>query len=171
MNIDETWHRHLGVYGICLDEGKLLVVKKGRGPYIGRYDLPGGSVEVNESLQEALQREFREETGIDVHVAKHLGARDYIIPYELPNRGTSHIHQIALFYAVKSMEGTFLPQSDHFYGQDALGALWLPIQELTTEHSSPLVVQAVEWFETGQIPTGIMRLDDWIMNSNDWESK
>lgn len=32
---------HFGVYGICQRDGRLLVIHKGRGPYSGRYDLPG----------------------------------------------------------------------------------------------------------------------------------
>ncbi|MCM3629768.1 NUDIX domain-containing protein [Paenibacillus glycanilyticus] len=60
----EHWHRHLGVYGICLNEEKLLVIRKGGGPYFGRYDLPGGTVEANESLVGAMHREFLEETGL-----------------------------------------------------------------------------------------------------------
>lgn len=33
---------HFGVYGVCIEEGKLLCVRKYGGPYNGRYDLPGG---------------------------------------------------------------------------------------------------------------------------------
>ena len=53
LNENEKWHRHLGAYGICLYDEKLLVIQKGSGPYIGRYDLPGGTVESHESLTEA----------------------------------------------------------------------------------------------------------------------
>lgn len=45
MNDKEIWHRHLGAYGICYEDGKLLVIRKKGGPYTGRYDLPGGSLE------------------------------------------------------------------------------------------------------------------------------
>lgn len=59
----EYWHRHLGVYGIGVRSGKMLLIRKKRDPYAGRYDLPGGTVEPDETLAEALRREFREETG------------------------------------------------------------------------------------------------------------
>lgn len=45
---------HFGVYGICQREGRLLVIHKGRGPYSGRYDLPGGRLEAGEALVEGL---------------------------------------------------------------------------------------------------------------------
>jgi 8-oxo-dGTP pyrophosphatase MutT (NUDIX family) len=48
---EKKFHRHLGVYGICRNGTKLLTVQKTRGPYRNRYDLPGGSIEVNESLE------------------------------------------------------------------------------------------------------------------------
>ena len=54
---------HFGVYGVCLQEGKLLCIEKTRGPYQHRFDLPGGSQELGEGLTETLNREVLEETG------------------------------------------------------------------------------------------------------------
>ena len=54
---------HFGVYGVSLQEGKLLCIEKTRGPYQQRYDLPGGSQELGEGLTETLKREVLEETG------------------------------------------------------------------------------------------------------------
>lgn len=55
--------KHFGVYGICLQDGKLLCIEKTRGPYQQRFDLPGGSQELGEGLTETLKREVLEETG------------------------------------------------------------------------------------------------------------
>lgn len=41
--------KHFGVYGVAIDNEKLLVIEKNSGPYQNRYDLPGGSQEVGES--------------------------------------------------------------------------------------------------------------------------
>ena len=54
---------HFGVYGVCLQDGKLLCIEKTRGPYPHRFDLPGGSQEIGEGLTETLKREVLEETG------------------------------------------------------------------------------------------------------------
>lgn len=54
---------HFGVYGVCLQEGKLLCIEKTRVPYQHRFDLPGGSQELGEGLTETLKREVLEETG------------------------------------------------------------------------------------------------------------
>ncbi|ULL19713.1 hypothetical protein DVH26_10395 [Paenibacillus sp. H1-7] len=46
-------------------------------------------MEAHESLTAAVQREFLEEAGINVQIKENAGVSDYLIPYELPKRGTS----------------------------------------------------------------------------------
>lgn len=48
--------RHLGVYGILIKNDKILLIRKGNGPYKGLLDLPGGTIEFDESPKEALER-------------------------------------------------------------------------------------------------------------------
>ncbi|WP_199427054.1 NUDIX domain-containing protein, partial [Thermaerobacillus caldiproteolyticus] len=76
MDKDKKFHRAFGVYGIYFEDGKLLVINKNGGPYINRFDLPGGSLEEAESLTNALKREFLEKTGLEVKVVKCLGVID-----------------------------------------------------------------------------------------------
>lgn len=159
MNDNEKWHRHLGGYGICINEGNLLVIRKGKGPYNGRYDLPGGTIAAHESLAEAVQREFIEEAGIHIHVKKNIGVCDYLIPYELPKRNTTHIHHVAIFYLVQYDAGKLTDNPDKFEGQDSLGAFWVPMNDCTIYNSSPLVLQAIAWLNTGQLPFDVQRLD------------
>nr|WP_213523637.1 NUDIX hydrolase [Paenibacillus sp. J31TS4] len=163
MRKRESWHRHFGAYGICAEEEKLLVIEKGNGPYIGRYDLPGGTVEADESLIQTIEREFLEETGLQVEVKRNIGVCDYLIPYELPQRGTSHIHHVAVFYSVHPLPGMTIKPPHVFERQDSLGARWVSIYDLQEENASPLVVQAVEWLKTGQLSLETKRLDDWTV--------
>ena len=58
--------KHIGVYGLLLKDNKILLIKKCGGPYDGKLDLPGGTIEFNEDIEEALIREFKEEVGIDI---------------------------------------------------------------------------------------------------------
>jgi NAD+ diphosphatase len=58
---------------IVMTEG-ILLTKRGHEPHIGKYDLPGGFVEYNETLESALIREVKEELGITVLVEKYLGS-------------------------------------------------------------------------------------------------
>lgn len=58
----------VAVGAVAVADGRLLVVRRGRGVAAGRWSLPGGRVEGGESLAEALVREVAEETGLEVRV-------------------------------------------------------------------------------------------------------
>lgn len=99
MEADKKLHRAFGVYGLYFDDDKLLVINKNGGPYINRFDLPGGSLEESEGLTEAMKREFLEETGIEIGIEKNLRTIEFILPWDW--RGFTHVHHIAVFYSVK----------------------------------------------------------------------
>ncbi|MDR6549934.1 NUDIX hydrolase [Paenibacillus qinlingensis] len=161
--MEEKWHRHLGVNGICERHGKILVIHKSGGPYTGRFDLPGGTIEPQETVIEALHREIQEEVGVEVQVKKQVGVCDYVVPYALSKRETSHIHHVALFFAVDYLGGQITAKPELFEGQDSLGASWVALAECTVENASPLVLQAVNWLLTGEMPAQSQRLDDWLV--------
>ncbi len=63
------------VDGLYVKNGKMLLLKRAVQPFKDRWGLVGGSVEPGESLTEALKREFREETGLEVEVGRLLDER------------------------------------------------------------------------------------------------
>ncbi|OBR65176.1 hypothetical protein A7K91_00410 [Paenibacillus oryzae] len=156
----DIFHRHLGVYGVCIRDNQLLVIHKSGGPYSGRYDLPGGSVDKNESILEAIKREFIEETGLQIHISSFIGTKDYIVPWRRPDFAHTHCHHIAILYAVNYIAGDISesPQMD-----DSLGAEWIDITDIDLENSSPLVVEAKQWIENGEIKIETIKYEEWTI--------
>lgn len=161
--IQLNFHRPFGVYGICVQEKKLLVIEKNGGPYINRYDLPGGNLEPRESLKEAVQREFLEETGLLIDVLEQIGTADFMIHTDW-REGTA-VHHIAVFYLVEQTGGS-ITKPLLFEGQDSLGAVWIAEEEATKENSSPLVLKAFEWLRTKKFSIEATYYEQWQVKKN-----
>jgi len=69
----------LAVSAAIIRGGKVLVVRRAGPPALGVYTMPGGVVEAGETLTEAVQREVREETGIEIAVGGLAGHREVIL--------------------------------------------------------------------------------------------
>lgn len=65
---------------LIFEDGKILLVERGKEPLKGYWSLPGGAVEVGEKLQEAIRREVAEETGLDVDPYAMFEIFERIIP-------------------------------------------------------------------------------------------
>lgn len=91
------------VYGVLLDEDNRLLVSDEfiRGQYITK--LPGGGLEIGEGTRECLQREFREETGLEVKVGNHLYTTDF---FQIS--AFNHTDQIISIYYYVHPEGEIL---------------------------------------------------------------
>ena len=129
---------HIGIYGICIRDNKLLCIQKERGPYKNRFDLPGGSQKESEGLTETLVREFREETGYEIE--DYVNCRAYDAFVEESNRTVRHI---MVFYDVDIN----LEQQDAISEKledelnDSSGIYWIDLEELDIKNSSPLILK------------------------------
>lgn len=112
---------HLGIYGICVQDGKVLMIRKSRGPYKGLLDLPGGKIEPGETLTEALHREFDEETGTKVLSHEPLCVGEYQCQW-ISEGEEKAFHHVALYNRV-GLDAINLKQGPD--GHDSEGAQWV----------------------------------------------
>ena len=129
--------RHFGVYGFAEKDRKVLLIKKARGPYTGRYDLPGGSPKVGETPTETLMREVMEETGL---TAKALSNGHFIESYftdfiEDDGRAGCLYHQGLIFKM--DVFGDLRNQGD---GLDSNGGIWVEKSAINENNASSFVV-------------------------------
>lgn len=132
---------HIGIYGICIKDNRLLCIRKERGPYKNRFDLPGGSQKENEGLTETLVREFNEETGYKIE--NYRNCRAYDIFVEEMNR---IVHHIMVFYDVDvnfEQQNVVLEILDDELN-DSSGIYWIGLEELDISNASPLILKLVQ---------------------------
>jgi mutator protein MutT len=99
----------VGVGAVIVSDGKVLLVKRGREPLAGQWSLPGGAVEVGETLEECLVRELREETGLDVEVGPVIEVFDRITHDQ---EGRVEYHFVLVDYLCWPIGGELRPASD-----------------------------------------------------------
>lgn len=98
----------VGVGAIILREGKILLEKRGNEPARGQWTIPGGVVEVGESLEAAVLRETEEETGLHGEI---VGLIDVVDQVHRDKEGKIEYHYVIIDYTVKA-KGEPKPASD-----------------------------------------------------------
>lgn len=159
IKMSKKFHRAFGVYGILFVQNKLTVVKKNGGPYINRFDLPGGSLEDGESLNLAVKREIKEETNTEVLKMKQLGTVSFKYPWHYER--WNYNQHICVFYDITKSKGEIKNEVPDFIGQDSLGAQLVSLDRLTIENSSPLVLKAKDYLKHGKV----FEANDQIFNT------
>ena len=101
---------------VLVENGKILLVKRGREPFKGEWAIPGGRIDEGETAEDCVRREMKEETGLDVKPIKLVGI------YSDPKRDPRGI--IAAAYLVRRIEGELKA------GDDAEEVRWFEIDTL-----------------------------------------
>lgn len=123
---------------MCLKDNRVLCIKKTKGPYKNRYDLPGGSQKFKEGFTETLLREYLEETGYLVN--SYNNCRVYDVFVEEEERTVRHM---MVFYDVE-IETYQSKEIQTFLGDeknDSAGMYWMDISELNITNASPLLLK------------------------------
>ena len=106
---------------IVMRDSRVLLVRRGQPPDEGLWAIPGGRVELGETLQEAAEREIKEETGLTIRARDPIHTFDVILQDEA---GRVRYHYVIVDLLADYVSGTLHP------GDDAREARWVTPDEL-----------------------------------------
>lgn len=115
-------HPVVGVGAVVVRGNKALIIKRGHEPRKGEWSLPGGIVELGESLVDAVKREVREETGLDVDAGPIVETFDRVHHDEA---GRIRYHFVIVDYLCAA------PSGEAVAGSDADDVAWVTADELS----------------------------------------
>ena len=111
-------------YGVAVRQGQALVA---RSRFSGLWEFPGGAVQPWERLEEGLQREYQEETGLAVTVGECLGFDQGFIAF------FQHaFNSLRFFYRVEVAGGPVQPQAD-----EVVEVRWVSVHDLSEANMAP----------------------------------
>ena len=111
----------VGVGAVIVERGRVVVVRRATEPLKGEWSIPGGMLELGESVAAAAAREAREETGLVVEPGEVLGVFDRILP---DSAGKIRYHYVLIDLLCRRVSGELRA------GGDAAEARWLTAEEL-----------------------------------------
>jgi ADP-ribose pyrophosphatase YjhB (NUDIX family) len=122
---------------LLLDGDRVLLVQRARPPQVGRWTVPGGGVEVGETLEEAALRELAEETGLGCTLGPVVEVLDRVVR---DGAGRVEYHYVILDFLGTAPTGTLQA------GSDCAAARWVGVDELagleTTDGLAPVIARA-----------------------------
>jgi ADP-ribose pyrophosphatase YjhB (NUDIX family) len=115
----------VGVGGVIVDQGRVVLIRRRFEPLAGQWSLPGGAVDVGETLVECVAREMLEETGLIVEVGPVIEVFDRIIR---DPEGRVQFHYVLVDYVCRPIGGVLAAASD------VADALWAEPADLASLH-------------------------------------
>ncbi|HZP48211.1 MAG TPA: NUDIX hydrolase [Vicinamibacterales bacterium] len=125
----------VGVGAAIVDGSRVLLVRRGHEPLKGEWSIPGGAVELGETLGAACAREVREETGLDVDVGPIIDVFDRI---RLDANGRTQYHYVLVDFVCRPTGGSLACASD------AVDARWALPADLTELGVRPATISVIE---------------------------
>ncbi len=124
----------VGVGAVIIEDGRVLLVRRAHPPLAGKWSLPGGMVELGETLRSAAEREAREETGLIVKASDVVEVLDRIIPGE---DGSVQYHYVLVDFLCRRTGGTLQA------GGDASEVAWAKPDELAKYELEKVAVAVI----------------------------
>jgi len=111
----------VGVGAVIVENGRAVVIKRGKAPLLGEWSIPGGMLELGETLRQGAEREAFEETGLTVKATELLGVFDRVVP---DSEGRIVYHYVLIDFLCERISGELQA------GADAADAQWLTPEEI-----------------------------------------
>jgi len=111
----------IGVGALIVERGRVVLIKRGKAPLLGEWSIPGGMLELGETLRQGAEREALEETGLVVRATELLGVFDRIVPDAERN---ILYHYVLIDFLCQPLSGELRA------GADAADAQWFTPQEV-----------------------------------------
>lgn len=129
MNTNEyPDHPRVAVGAVVIHDGQVLLVKRGKPPAHGQWAIPGGSVNLGETLQAAAEREVMEETGVRVQAKAVIYTFEHISRDE---NGRPRFHYVIVDLAAEFRQG--IPEGR----DDVTAARWVSAVEMADLNVNP----------------------------------
>src|SRR5258708_14401976 len=113
----------VGVGGVIIDQGRALLIRRGSEPLLGEWSIPGGTLELGETLEEGVARELLEETGLTVRVIELIEVFDriYVESTAGANEGQKgpRFHYVIVDYLCERLAGEAAAGNDGTYAASA----------------------------------------------------
>jgi 8-oxo-dGTP diphosphatase len=106
----------VGVGGVLIEDGRTLLIRRGSEPLRGEWSIPGGTLELGETLEEGVARELLEETGLEVRVLELIEVFERIYTDDAASarakRKGPRFHYVIVDYLCERIDGTAVAGSD-----------------------------------------------------------
>lgn len=137
--------KQLGAYGVIIKDEKILLIKKFGGPYDGKLDLPGGTIEFCERPEVTLKRELMEEVGIEVVDCQLFDADSVAFEWQFKEDILVKVHHTGIFFKVLNYKNDIKKEVivDEV-NDDSLGADFFDIAELSKDKLSAIAILELE---------------------------
>ena len=114
----------VGVGIVIVDDSRLVLVRRGAEPALGKWSFPGGAVELGEAVRDAAVRETKEEIGLDVEIVLDVPMDAYDI-FSPDNNGRLRFHYVLLQFLAKPKDDRILKPTS-----GVTDAKWVPLDEV-----------------------------------------
>lgn len=125
----------VGVGGVMIVDGRALLIRRGSAPLKGEWSIPGGMLEIGETIVEGVRRELLEETAIEVKVLDLIEVFERISP---DDAGRPQYHFVILDYLCEVVRG------EARAGSDVTNVAWVRESELAAYSLTPTATRVIQ---------------------------